>query len=48
MSIQQSQHVYTLHHIHHAVQRDISTNKLRIHKKITIVTFQDSNTYITF
>ncbi len=48
MIIQHSQHVYIIHHIHHVVQRDISTNILRIHNNITIVTSQDSNTYITF
>ena len=42
MSIQQSEHVYIIRHIHHVVQREISTIKLQIHNKKTIVTFQDS------
>ena len=39
--------MYIIHHIHHVIQRDISTHKLRIYNKITIVTTQDSNTCIT-
>ncbi len=40
--------MYIIHHIHHVIQRDISTNKLRIHNKITILTTQDSNTTLLF
>ena len=38
--------MYIIHHFHHVVQRDISTIKLRIHKKKTIVSSQDSKQLI--
>ena len=38
--------MYIIPHIHHVVQRDISTIKLRIHNKKTIVTSQDSKQLI--
>jgi len=36
--------MYIVYHIHHGIQRDISTNKLRIYNKVTTVTTQNSNT----
>ena len=39
--------MYIIYNINYVIQRDISTHKLRISIKITIVTTQDSNICIT-